>query len=106
MTNGAAQLSDAPEFEDAIRSAAIHHGILPDLVRKDYWVTRVLQALATDLDHEGRVLFRGGTSLSKGWQLIDRISEDVARSPERSRRGLCGCRWVFPEGLTPNGVRQ
>lgn len=36
----APRLSDAAEFEDAIRAAAEYHNILPDLVRKDYWVTR------------------------------------------------------------------
>ncbi len=51
--------------------------MLPDLVRKDYWVTRVLRALAEDEAHQGLVLFKGGTSLSKGWRLIERFSEDV-----------------------------
>jgi hypothetical protein len=70
-------LADAPEFEDALRAAAEHHGLLPDLVRKDYWVTRVLRAVARDRAHSERVLFKGGTSLSKGWHLIDRFSEDI-----------------------------
>lgn len=70
-------LVDAPEYEDAVRAAAAHHGILPDLVHKDYWVTRVLRAIATDPALAGRALFKGGTSLSKGWQLIDRFSEDI-----------------------------
>ena len=70
-------LADAPEFEDAVRAAADYHGMLPDLVRKDYWVTRVLRAIAADAAHSGQVLFKGGTSLSKGWRLIDRFSEDI-----------------------------
>lgn len=70
-------LVDAPEYEDAVRAAAEHHGILPGLVHKDYWVTRVLRAIATDAALAGRALFKGGTSLSKGWQLIDRFSEDI-----------------------------
>jgi Nucleotidyl transferase AbiEii toxin, Type IV TA system len=70
-------LSDSPEFEDAVRAAAEHHGILPALVRKDYWVTRVLRSIATDEALHGTVLFKGGTSLSKGWRLIERFSEDV-----------------------------
>lgn len=70
-------LSDAPEFDDIIRAAADYHKILPDLVRKDYWVTRVLRAIAEDNALKGRVLFKGGTSLSKGWKLIDRFSEDI-----------------------------
>lgn len=70
-------LSEAQEFEDTIRAAAEHHGMLPDLVRKDYWVTRVLRAIASDVALQGTVLLKGGTSLSKGWGLIDRFSEDV-----------------------------
>lgn len=70
-------LSDSQEFEAAVRAAAEYHGILPELVRKDYWVTRVLRAIAGDGAHQGMVLFKGGTSLSKGWRLIERFSEDV-----------------------------
>jgi hypothetical protein len=76
-TSPARWLADAPEFEDAVRAAAAHHGILPDLVHKDYWVTRVLRAIAIDPELSGRALFKGGTSLSKGWHLIDRFSEDI-----------------------------
>lgn len=43
---------------------------------KDWWVTAVLYALfhtkAADY-----LLFKGGTSLSKGWNIIDRFSEDI-----------------------------
>ena len=70
-------LADAPDFPDLVREAAVLHGILPALVLKDYWVTRVLRAIATDPAQRGRVLFKGGTSLSKGWRIIDRFSEDI-----------------------------
>jgi len=70
-------LSDSPDFDDVVRAAAAHHEILPALVLKDYWVTRVLRAIATDPGQEGRAVFKGGTSLSKGWRLIDRFSEDI-----------------------------
>ena len=69
--------SNAPIFEDAIRAAADHHGLLPHLVRKDYWVTRTLRAVSTDPTYGGQCVFKGGTSLSKGWHLIDRFSEDI-----------------------------
>lgn len=71
------RLADHPDFTDLVRGAAEHHGIIPALVTKDYWVTRVLRAVAGDTDLRGEVLFKGGTSLSKGWSLIDRFSEDV-----------------------------
>ena len=49
----------------------------PGLVEKDWHVTRALAVLA-DHDHGGSVpTFGGGTSLSKGWGLIKRFSEDI-----------------------------
>ena len=45
-------------------------------IEKDWWVTVVLNALfkcsCADL-----LIFKGGTSLSKGWNLIERFSEDI-----------------------------
>lgn len=70
-------LAGAPDFEDLVRAAAAYHGLLPTLIVKDYWVTRVLRAVASDPALAGRVVFKGGTSLSKGWHLIDRFSEDI-----------------------------
>ena len=50
---------------------------LPRLaIEKDWWVTAVLKALSlTQFAH--LMQFKGGTSLSKGWQLINRFSEDI-----------------------------
>ena len=49
----------------------------PNLVEKDWHVTRAIGVLA-DLDHAGAVpAFGGGTSLSKAWGLIRRFSEDI-----------------------------
>lgn len=71
------RLSESSDFDDLVRAGADFHRLLPGLVLKDYWVTRVLQALATDPDLAGLILFKGGTSLSKGWNLIGRFSEDI-----------------------------
>ena len=43
---------------------------------KDWWVTAVLYALFHTSVSE-YLLFKGGTSLSKGWDIIDRFSEDI-----------------------------
>lgn len=57
-----------------ITSAKTH---LPQLaVEKDWWVTMVLKALSTTR-HFQLMSFKGGTSLSKGWNLINRFSEDI-----------------------------
>jgi hypothetical protein len=70
-------LADHPDFDELVRAAAEHHGMIPELVLKDYWVTRALRTVAECAELKGRVLFKGGTSLSKGWGLIDRFSEDI-----------------------------
>lgn len=46
-----------------------------DFVEKDYWVTYVLYRLVKEGVDD--FVFKGGTSLSKGWNLIDRFSEDI-----------------------------
>ncbi len=63
-----------PEFADLLRIVARDSGLSTALVEKDYWVTHTLWAL-----HESRleVWFKGGTSLSKGFGLIQRFSEDL-----------------------------
>ena len=45
-------------------------------VEKDWWVTAVLYAMFhTNISEY--LLFKGGTSLSKGWDIINRFSEDI-----------------------------
>src|SRR3984885_12721493 len=47
-------------------------------IEKDFWVCWTLDALFNDLAVGGpRLLFKGGTSLSKGYGLIERFSEDI-----------------------------
>lgn len=65
---------DDPEFDDLLRIVAERRGLALGLVEKDYWVTHVLWSLH-ELGLE--VWFKGGTSLSKGFGLIERFSEDL-----------------------------
>lgn len=51
-------------------------GIVDNAVEKDYWVSMVLRAIFS-LSFANALIFKGGTSLSKGWSLIDRFSEDL-----------------------------
>lgn len=72
------KLSEHPDFEQAILQAADHfrdRGLRPALIEKDYYVTEALRVVASFQGE--RVIFKGGTSLSKGWNLIQRFSEDV-----------------------------
>ncbi len=73
------KLFEHPDFEQAILQAAEHfraQGLRPAIIEKDYYVTEALRTIAnaTTPDH---VIFKGGTSLSKGWNLIQRFSEDI-----------------------------
>ena len=65
-------------FRDAaigLQAAAKEH--LPEYaVEKDWWVSMTLKALFKTSCKE-HLEFKGGTSLSKGWHLIDRFSEDI-----------------------------
>lgn len=66
-----------------ITSAKTH---LPQLaVEKDWWVTMVLKALSATR-HFNLMSFKGGTSLSKGWNLINRFSEDIDIALRRDGR--------------------
>ena len=61
----------------AIRQTALQLGIPDSFVRKDYFVTEVIRLLMQIKDIHYALAFQGGTSLSKGYQLVARMSEDV-----------------------------
>ncbi len=58
-------------------------------VEKDLWVTTLLQLVFT-LSFADKLIFKGGTSLSKVWHLIERFSEDIDLAVDRSLFGLEG----------------
>ena len=75
-----------PEFPDLLRIVAEARQIPVSLIEKDYWVTHTLWALQ-EVGLE--VWFKGGTSLSKGFGLIQRFSEDLDLKLE-------GGKWELP----------
>lgn len=56
-------------------------------IEKDFWVSMVLKALFS-LPVGKSIVFKGGTSLSKGWNLIDRFSEDIDLAIDREFFGF------------------
>jgi hypothetical protein len=60
----------------ALRQAAQASGISPKAIEKDWWVTLVLRTLFQG-PYAPFMIFKGGTSLSKCWNLIERFSEDI-----------------------------
>lgn len=77
-----------PAFDEVLRADAATRmglftataqrlGTTPQNVEKDFWVCWTLDALFNGIEDGPRLLFKGGTSLSKGFGLIERFSEDI-----------------------------
>jgi hypothetical protein len=64
------------EFTEAIQAASDHLNISHVFIEKDYWITKVLKELSKS-KYANEVVFKGGTSLTKAYKLIQRFSEDV-----------------------------
>jgi hypothetical protein len=67
-------LHERADFRNLIRVAASELGIADHLVEKDYWIMQVLWGLQ---QQQYDFALKGGTSLSKGFRIIDRFSEDI-----------------------------
>jgi predicted nucleotidyltransferase component of viral defense system len=63
-------------FQEFIKLSAVKFNLNPIFIEKDYWITLVLNRLAGS-KYVNESVFKGGTSLSKGYNLIERFSEDV-----------------------------
>ena len=71
-------LHERSDFTDLIRVVAGERGLLPALVEKDYWIMHCLYGLSA----QGFTFeLKGGTSLSKGFGIIHRFSEDIDIQP-------------------------
>jgi len=68
--------NNADDFSALITFTANHFNRSIEFVEKDYWITLTLNLLARSANVEN-VVFKGGTSLSKGYRLINRFSEDI-----------------------------
>ncbi|HET6252978.1 MAG TPA: nucleotidyl transferase AbiEii/AbiGii toxin family protein [Puia sp.] len=67
-------LHDHPEFPDLIRIVADKEIVDPFLIEKDYWIMHTLWGLQ---NQSFSFALKGGTSLSKGYGIINRFSEDL-----------------------------
>ena len=66
-------LHEHPDFEALVRIVSDRLSIVPQLVEKDYWIMHCLWGIKRQFSFE----LKGGTSLSKGFNIIDRFSEDL-----------------------------
>jgi nucleotidyltransferase AbiEii toxin of type IV toxin-antitoxin system len=96
------KLFEHPDFEQAIIRAAEHfrpRGLREAIIEKDYFVTEALRIIEQAAGC--KVIFKGGTSLSKGWNLIQRFSEDIGSD---RKTGHC-VRWS-PPWVTPRANKR
>ena len=71
---------------EIFNQVAFEQAIPIQAVEKDWWVTLVMRAIFSS-EHAQHLLFKGGTSLSKGWGLIKRFSEDIDLAVDKRRWG-------------------
>jgi predicted nucleotidyltransferase component of viral defense system len=78
-----------PEQEriDTINAASLATGLPYEVIEKDWWVTMTLKALF-ETKCADFIVFKGGTSLSKCWNLVERFSEDIDIAISREFFGI------------------
>lgn len=64
------------EKREIFEAVATEKGMTPFAVEKDWWVSRTLEIIFK-MEIAKHLVFKGGTSLSKAWKLIQRFSEDI-----------------------------
>jgi predicted nucleotidyltransferase component of viral defense system len=67
---------DKDVFSDAIAATAQYKKLRQIYIEKDYWVTVALHSIFTN-EIGRQAVFKGGTALSKCFQIIERFSEDI-----------------------------
>ncbi len=89
MENDTFQKLTESERKQIFEAVSDTTGIPAFAVEKDWWITKTL-ALIFDTEVGKHLVFKGGTSLSKAWKLIERFSEDVDLAIDRSFFGFSG----------------
>jgi hypothetical protein len=95
---------DSQDRSDIIREAASQMGLAPAIVEKDFWVCWTLQHLFGHPELGNELIFKGGTTLSKVYDVIHRFSEDIDISISRSLLGFDGER--DPGNLDLSGKKR
>ncbi|SEW44559.1 Nucleotidyl transferase AbiEii toxin, Type IV TA system [Chitinophaga arvensicola] len=90
-----------PEVQkiDLLNEASNRTGYPTQVIEKDWWVTMALKAVFST-PWADNLVFKGGTSLSKAWNLIERFSEDIDLAIDKSVLGFTN------ELLTVSQVRK
>lgn len=99
--NNVARMSTR-ERADLFNETADRKGVSEAIIEKDFWVCWILKQLFSTDALSGRLLFKGGTSLSKIFHAINRFSEDIDLAVDYVALGFTGERDPRREGLSKN----
>ena len=91
--------NDHSLFEQVILRVSEDTGIEASIIEKDYYVTLFLQRIVAQLPN---IIFKGGTSLSKCYKLINRFSEDIDLNIETETHPTEGQRKKLKEVIVSN----
>jgi hypothetical protein len=83
---------DDPDRKALFLEAQKTSGMLAEMIEKDFWVCWILRRLFEGPGAKDHFIFKGGTSLSKVWRVIQRFSEDIDISLSREWLGFSGDR--------------
>jgi Nucleotidyl transferase AbiEii toxin, Type IV TA system len=72
---------------EVLNQASNSTGLPAIAIEKDWWVTLALKA-SFAFEYSPNIVFKGGTSLSKSWNLIERFSEDIDLAIDRKFFGF------------------
>ena len=81
---------DRQSRSELFTATAARMQFYPVNVEKDFWVCWLLKQLFSIAELEGRLVFKGGTSLSKCFNLIQRFSEDIDLAVDFEKLGFIG----------------
>ncbi|HRE64630.1 MAG TPA: nucleotidyl transferase AbiEii/AbiGii toxin family protein [Ferruginibacter sp.] len=75
--------------QEIFEETAAQKGLSVATIEKDWWVVQTLSVIFS-MKYAEVLIFKGGTSLSKGWNLIQRFSEDIDLALDREFLGFTG----------------
>jgi hypothetical protein len=90
----------AAERAEAFSEAGNRRGLPEAVVEKDFWVCWMLKQIFSLEPLAGRLLFKGGTSLSKIHNAIRRFSEDIDLAVDYAALGFVGDRDPCAPGIS------
>jgi hypothetical protein len=90
------------ERAELFAETAARKGIADAIVEKDFWVCWMLRQLFSIDTLSGRLLFKGGTSLSKVFHAINRFSEDIDLAVDYVALGFTGDRDPRQDRISKN----